>query len=499
MSNLKCAKILLVSFLLLAIHSVSFGLGDSGHKSGQKVTRDIMLVKQDDAAIIFELAAVDTTINQPYHLGAKKSESVLRNGAKQVAEEVKSVKTAPAESLSEEVKVEEIKPVKIAPAESLSEEVKTEEIETVEIAPAKILSEKTRSAQREPNKSLDELNTQKQIAKHVLTTKGDTLWEIAQANIINKNNINKMIMAIFINNKSAFVNNNLNLLKRNVKLKIPHESSLSTIDQRVAVGFLRDSSRASQNVNSVEQKGNPIVTNNSVIDLPTKINDEKPVSNQVGYKFTNIINRNYKLFATTGLGINYTEDHNTTYYRFLPNDVNFTGKLGGGIQTDYDSSTSIGLGARYFYNHIRGNVDPNIFDETQYTNKVHNFLLTIEGNRDLYQLSNFYGNTYKLGTRAGAGVNAYYSDLYASDVGGFGAKIDPEKKWNAALAGYFGLYAKKKFKQDELMLSLDYFYLGNQRLEKKSQSFPSNNLFSTPEYHNHNVVFSFTYFFDSVF
>lgn len=77
-----------------------------------------------------------------------------------------------------------------------------------------------------------------------ITRKGDTLWEIAKAFTKDNNNIQKMVMTIYVNNKSAFINNNVNLLKRNAKLTIPEESTVAKINRELAVKFLKDNSAA---------------------------------------------------------------------------------------------------------------------------------------------------------------------------------------------------------------------------------------------------------------
>lgn len=113
-----------------------------------------------------------------------------------------------------------------------------------------------------------------------MTRKGDTLWDIAKSFTTDNNNINKMVMTIYTNNKQAFINQNINLLKQNAKLNIPSEASLSSVDHRLALNFLINNtktfanSNASLNTGKVNKRTSAAPSGAS--KLAKLVNDAKP-------------------------------------------------------------------------------------------------------------------------------------------------------------------------------------------------------------------------------
>lgn len=73
--------------------------------------------------------------------------------------------------------------------------------------------------------------------KTVLTQQGDTLWDIA-TKYASSGNIQKMVMAIYKNNKDAFMSDSIHLLQQNKKLKIPTENELKKISFQQAYNFI---------------------------------------------------------------------------------------------------------------------------------------------------------------------------------------------------------------------------------------------------------------------
>lgn len=62
--------------------------------------------------------------------------------------------------------------------------------------------------------------------RYFTTKPGITLWRIAFNHVNNKNNIDKMVKAIYENNKAAFINGDIKHLQVGVRLKIPQEQDL---------------------------------------------------------------------------------------------------------------------------------------------------------------------------------------------------------------------------------------------------------------------------------
>ncbi len=90
---------------------------------------------------------------------------------------------------------------------------------------------------------------------------GQTLWEIARDHATSGKNIQKMVMAIYQNNKAAFINNNINLLRQDIKLKIPREQDINKISYKEALDFMALQNNQYQHINKNITR--PVVSTNS--------------------------------------------------------------------------------------------------------------------------------------------------------------------------------------------------------------------------------------------
>lgn len=201
------------------------------------------------------------------------------------------------------------------------------------------------------------------------------------------------------------------------------------------------------------------------------------------------------LFATGGMGANSIYDHNTTQYKFKPAAMDVSVLAGLGLETAVNNYSNIGLGFRYIYNDAGGDVNTRTGTarNTNYTNKIHNLLTTLEGRVEPFRISN---SRLTYGVRGGVGVNTYRMQLSADNVGRVtGLNIDPERSWKHTPAGLVGFVLTKNRDGYGVSGSLDYIYLGKQTSNKTSRTFASNNLTDEVTYHNHNFVFSLTYTF----
>ena len=87
--------------------------------------------------------------------------------------------------------------------------------------------------------SLDDLDSLASTAtaanKEVSVKRGDTLYEIAQANRSGNASVQQMMMALLNANQGAFINGNINLVKAGAILRIPQASEVAQVSQAQAL------------------------------------------------------------------------------------------------------------------------------------------------------------------------------------------------------------------------------------------------------------------------
>jgi FimV-like protein len=69
--------------------------------------------------------------------------------------------------------------------------------------------------------------------------KGDTLWQIAVANVPDEVSLNQMLVALFRANEAAFINNNMNLLRAGAKLMLPSKEDAMAVAREDATKVVR--------------------------------------------------------------------------------------------------------------------------------------------------------------------------------------------------------------------------------------------------------------------
>lgn len=124
---------------------------------------------------------------------------------------------------------------------------------------------------------------------------GQTLWEIAKDNIIAGKNIQKMVMAIYQLNQASFINNNINLLRQDIKLKIPKEQDITKISYSDALTFITSHNNKYERLNHNITRA--IASKNT---NQNKIQSDKPsvaISNKIksSLKTNNAVNENQQI------------------------------------------------------------------------------------------------------------------------------------------------------------------------------------------------------------
>lgn len=132
--------------------------------------------------------------------------------------------------------IEETNPETVEPA--VIDEQPT--VDVVDVTPSiEPIEEETRTytnedvaayeAQNEPE--LESQPTYSNASSEVLVEAGDTLWRIANDNKVGDLSTQQMMMAIYNNNTSAFIDNNINMLIKGSQLTIP------TVEEARSIGF----------------------------------------------------------------------------------------------------------------------------------------------------------------------------------------------------------------------------------------------------------------------
>ena len=91
--------------------------------------------------------------------------------------------------------------------------------------------------------SLDNIDQPAQIAgagSEVAVNSGDTLFEIARDNAPAGTSVQQMMMAILAANESAFINNNINLVRAGAILRVPDAEDTSVLTQAEALAAISD-------------------------------------------------------------------------------------------------------------------------------------------------------------------------------------------------------------------------------------------------------------------
>lgn len=206
--------------------------------------------------------------------------------------------------------------------------------------------------------------------------------------------------------------------------------------------------------------------------------------------FTNSLS-SLRPYVSAGLGLNIGDNHHTSEYQFKPNTANFALQLGAGAGKKVKDKIFLGFTGRYFYNSIKGKVEPNAACNASYTNKVHNILLTPEASFNFVKRKNF-----DVGINLGAGVNIYQMQLTSDElITGSNWRLDPEKKFKLTFGAFAGIFLQKNISNADLKLSLDYFYLGKLKSTKASRTSGQNDLSQHIGFNKHDVLLSITYIF----
>lgn len=91
--------------------------------------------------------------------------------------------------------------------------------------------------------SLDDLEASAPVAttgsaSEITVAQGDTLFELAQDNLPNGSTVQQMMLAMLAANESAFINNNINLVRAGAILRVPDSNEVNTLTQGQALAAI---------------------------------------------------------------------------------------------------------------------------------------------------------------------------------------------------------------------------------------------------------------------
>ena len=100
--------------------------------------------------------------------------------------------------------------------------------------PAQIKDESSIQGEQSVQESPDSANSEPTKNESVLVKKGDTLWAIANANRVSGVDLDRLLLALYQENKQAFIAKNMNLLKAGAVLSLPSEAAIGSIPSDIA-------------------------------------------------------------------------------------------------------------------------------------------------------------------------------------------------------------------------------------------------------------------------
>ncbi len=86
--------------------------------------------------------------------------------------------------------------------------------------------------------SLDVLDSTENALGEMTVESGDTLYEIAQDNAVNGVSVQQMMMALLAANQSAFIDDNINLVKAGAILRVPEAAEAQAMSQKQALAAI---------------------------------------------------------------------------------------------------------------------------------------------------------------------------------------------------------------------------------------------------------------------
>lgn len=212
----------------------------------------------DSAASLAKQTQNLVKANLATKLKVQDKEEILANNKQAEIAEIKEVSKASAQ-------VKQSKPQqKIAQNNQLEKTSKTD-IATKQVV-EKQQAEKSVAKKQIPaesNKATDNISVTEYQATNIVTSYGDSLWNIAVKQGVGKQDIPRMMVAIYKANSGAFIKNNINLLKTKAKIVIPSSSDVDKITLQEMLALLEPKVNADNSKMNAQQNTDNIINSKS--------------------------------------------------------------------------------------------------------------------------------------------------------------------------------------------------------------------------------------------